>query len=228
MAPIKIFGLQRSGTNWLTSLLRRNFRDVDVWVNKGGWKHGYWRPSNAKANILVVSKSPYAWLHSVYRYWGPERKLNIGPDLRDVSFRDFLGSRLVLEQQRDVPFLYRAANPIQHWNNMHLHWLSIRGENVVQVQYEALLANIHKPLLQIMDRFNLDPISKDLKFENTMQTCLPSGEDTRLSSTNFDASHYHQAKFMEAYDSELLAFVNQNLDPDVMKMLGYATLEATC
>lgn len=223
--PIKIFGLQRSGTNYISDLIKSNFQDVEVWQNRGGWKHGFWRPTNIKTNILVIHKSPYAWLHSVYRYWGQERKLNIGPDLREVSFHDFLGSRLVLEAQRDVPFLYRAANPIQHWNNMTLHWMSIVGENVLHIRYESLLGGIHNPLLLVMDQFGLEPKSKDLDFHNTKKTCLPSGD---LGESDFDSARYDQAKFLEAYSPEITNFVNANLDREVMGVLGYKIVEDGC
>ena len=39
MKFVKIYGLQRTGTNYLTAMLKRNFSDVGILVNELGWKH---------------------------------------------------------------------------------------------------------------------------------------------------------------------------------------------
>lgn len=226
--PIKIHGLQRSGTNYLTALIKSNFKDVEVWVNKGGWKHGTWRPTDKHAHIAVISKNPYAWLHSVYRYWGEERFCNIGPDLREVPFEQFVTSRLICEQQRAVPYLMRAANPVQFWNNQYFHWLSCRPQNAnsIHIQYEALLEDVRRPLLEIMRTFTLDPVSADLDFRNIRHKCLPSGEEIHMSNSLFEGRYYKTRQYLEFYTPELIDFVNANLDPDVMNLLKYQTLEA--
>ena len=52
---IKIFGLQRTGTNFLTDLINKNFKKTKVLVNVGGWKHGtYHTPPIMGREIDVV------------------------------------------------------------------------------------------------------------------------------------------------------------------------------
>ena len=113
--PIKIYGLQRSGTNWLGFLIQENFKDVRVLVNEGGWKHGYYIiPWSLKKEVDIISiiKNPYSWLVSVYNYWGPDRKKNIGPNLKGVDFDTFVRNRYLGEQQKGIPFIMRAKNPV--------------------------------------------------------------------------------------------------------------------
>lgn len=36
----KIYGQQRTGTNYISTLLLNNFLDTNIFMNLGGWKHG--------------------------------------------------------------------------------------------------------------------------------------------------------------------------------------------
>ena len=69
--PIKQYGLQRSGTNYLAFLLEQNYY-VDVWVNRGGWKHGPYTPINPEMHCIIISKNPFAWIvvcvYPIYNY----------------------------------------------------------------------------------------------------------------------------------------------------------------
>ena len=41
MKYFKIYGLERTGTNYTSSLIEENFDYVKVFMNIGGWKHGH-------------------------------------------------------------------------------------------------------------------------------------------------------------------------------------------
>ncbi len=66
---IKLYGLQRTGTNYVTSLIQKNFGDEVIFDNTG-WKHGHHfsYPEPDEPNVIVVSKNPYAWMLSCYKY----------------------------------------------------------------------------------------------------------------------------------------------------------------
>lgn len=224
---IKIFGLQRSGTNYLTDLINRNFKNTRVLVNIGGWKHGtYCAPYvlGQEVDVVVLVKNPYSWLRSVYEYWGPNRKKNIGPDLRSVAFEQFVRSRAVFEQQRGIPFLYRAANPIQYWNNMCFHWISVQMESkrCVMVSYETLLSNFDLTMLRLTDIFDLSPMSDSLEYTSSTKVFEPSEEEPNTSDEDFAKSDYYtQRGYMRYYSQDLIEFVNSQLDRDVMSKCGY-------
>ena len=226
---VKIYGLQRSGTNYMAHLLNTNFKNTKVLVNLGGWKHGAYAAEwilGQKVPLLIVVKNPYAWLKSVHDYWGPKREKNIGPDLRNVAFEQFVRGRVTLEQQKGVPYLYRASNPVQYWNNMNFHWTSIQLENtdlkVCVMTYEAMLYSLEAVLLQISDALDLDPVSDDFSFQGCENTFVPAEETIVVSDEKFDRlEYYRQKRFLRSYSPELLDFVNSNLDLELMRGFGY-------
>lgn len=225
---IKIYGLQRSGTNFAADLLNRNFKNTKALVNIGGWKHGtYAAPYilGKEVDVLVIVKEPFAWLRSMYDYWGPNRKLNIGPDLRNVAFEQFLKSPVVFEMQQGIPYLFRAANPIQYWNNMNFHYLSIRMEEkkMIVLSYEALIAEFDVSMLKLADYFDLDPVSSDLEFTKEPNEFKPSEETPTTTDEEFvDRLNYYKNKeYMKYYSQDLLQFVGLNLDREVLTKVGY-------
>jgi len=221
---IKIHGLQRSGTNYLSHLINENFHNTKVLVNLGGWKHGHYVAPWAigkEVHILGIVKNPYAWLVSMFKYWGPDKKLRIGPDLTGVTFEEFVQNRVFFERQRDIPFLYRANNPVDHWNNMNFHWTSIRlnQKKLCLIGYEALLNNPEQATKEI--GINLGLKQKDV-FVDSNNTFTPSGENIKQSEEEFKKDYYLKAGFLEHYTPELLDFVNQELDIDLMVQFGYS------
>jgi len=222
---IKIYGLQRSGTNYVSYLMNENFINSKMLVNIGGWKHGHYIPCD-KSNVITVFKNPYAWLWSVYKYWGPDKKLNIGPNLENVSFEEFIKSKAVFEPQNSIPYLIRAANAVEYWNNMNYHWLSIRvpdGIKVANITYESTIISLHSVLLQLMDLFDLVPKCKKLKFVGCEYNFIPSGEKPKIDKDKpfSKLKYYASSEYMKHYTPELIEFVNGNLDWEVMHRLGY-------
>jgi len=220
---IKIHGLQRSGTNYLAHLIDENFIKVKSLVNLGGWKHGHYSAPwhlGKEVHVAMIAKNPYSWLVSLFKYWGPNKKLRIGPDLDGVSFEEFVKNRCYFERQKDIPYLFRASNPIQQWNNMHFHWMSIRmnGKALFAIPYERLVQDIDKALGHMETVFQL----KRKNFVvNCDQTFTPSGEITKPSNKKWDKKFYENSEYMKWYTQSLLDFVNSELDMDVMIKLGY-------
>jgi len=225
---IKIHGLQRSGTNYLSYLIEENFLRVKILVNLGGWKHGHYHAPWAigkEVHVLGIIKNPYAWLVSMFKYWGPDKKLNIGSDLTGVSFDDFVRNRVYFERQRDIPYLFRAINPVQHWNNMNFHWTTIRmnQKKLCLVTYEALLMNPKATVSEIGTTLGLKRKPGD--FVNCNSTFTPSGENLKPSEEQFAARDYYlRGDFCQYYTPELLDFVNEELDIDLMVHFGYSFL----
>ena len=222
---IKIHGLQRTGTNWLSHLINENFENTKALVNLGGWKHGpYSAPwmVGQEVHVLAIIKNPYSWLASMYNYWGPTKKLNIGPDLTGVSFDSFVRNRLIAERQRDVPFLFRSANPVQYWNDWNFHWTSIRlnTKKLCFVTYEALIANTNEVVNQIGDTFGLTRKTEDITGSET--TFIPSGETIKPSEEKFNKINYYKNRvYLKNYTPDLLEFVNNEVDLDTMVHFGY-------
>ena len=224
---IKIYGLQRSGTNYITHLLNTNFQNIKVLVNAGGWKHGTYNVPfclGREVHCVCMVKNPYAWLRSVYEYWGPNRKKNIGPNLKDVSFEDFIKSRAIFEKQKGVPFLFRAENPIQYWNNMNYHYHSIvsQDKKICLLTYEALLSQFENVMLGLSNEFEIMPSSNNLTFSNCSNEFVPSGEEVQVSNNPWDKLKYYTDKeYLKYYTPEMLGYVNSHLDIELKSKFEY-------
>lgn len=221
---IKIHGLQRTGTNYLSHLVNENFVDAHVLVNLGGWKHGHYHAPwflGQEVHILVLAKHPYSWLVSMYNYWGLKRDLRIGMDLRGVSFDNFVRNRAIFELQRDIPYLFRASNPVQFWNDMYFHWMTIRlnSKKVHFVKYENLLHNPEETIAKLGEAFQLQ---RKPEFVNSDHTFTPSGETIKPAEEKFASRDYYlQDEYFKFYTPELLEFVNEQLDLEVLDHYNY-------
>jgi hypothetical protein len=217
---IKIHGLQRSGTNYLVKLINENIHGAQCLVNAGGWKHGHYCAPwtlGREVHVLAVVKNPYAWLVSLYHYW---RVTTIGPNLRNVSFDQFVQSRVEFERQQGIPFLYRSQNPVQFWNDMNFHWMSIRldQKKSLVIPYEALLSDANGVTKAIAQEFGM--IINE-KFIDEEMILTAGGEKPLADDNRFEKDYYVQEKFMESFNDELLQFVNDQLDHELVSSLGY-------
>lgn len=218
---IKIHGLQRTGTNYVAKILGDNLLETEVLINAGGWKHGHYCAPwtlGREVHVIAVTKNPYAWLVSLYRYWknGPT-----GPDLSSVSFNDFVRRPAIFEEAAGTPFLLRASNPVQHWNNMNFHWLSIRMNQKLSlvVPYEAFLFNTCETIKSVGSEFNLKTNETLINCDNV---CEPGEETPKIGSEVWqDREYYVSQQYMNEFNQSLLDFVNKELDYNVLHTLGY-------
>lgn len=77
MNHLKIFGIERSGTNYLQALLKLN-TDVKVFSNCYGWKHGWIKKDESdcskkyrglpELDFIIIIKNPYSWYFSIERW----------------------------------------------------------------------------------------------------------------------------------------------------------------
>jgi hypothetical protein len=222
---IKIHGLQRSGTNYLSHLINENFENAKALVNLGGWKHGpYSAPwmIGKEVHVLAVVKNPYSWLTSVFNYWGPDKKLNIGPDLRGVSFEEFVKNRLIAERQRDIPFMYRAENPVQYWNDWNFHWTTIRlnKKKLFSVTYESLIEHTEEVVDQMGSAFGLKRKTETVVGGDT--TFKPAGENIKPTEEKFKKlDYYKNQEYLKNFTPSLIEFINNEVDLDLMAHFGY-------
>ena len=117
---VKIFGLQRTGTNLASRLLTTNFH-VHVLSEREpdftGWKHGRMERGEWSdlADYVLCVKHPIAWLCSCYDYFQRDfgKDTTICPHFRrDMSLKDFCHSRH-----------YEFKNPVERWNLEYASWL---------------------------------------------------------------------------------------------------------
>lgn len=217
---IKIHGLQRTCTNYLAELINNNFENTQCLINAAGWKHGHYCAPwilGREVHVAVASKNPYAWLASIYNYW---KTSSIGPDLTNVSFEQFVKRPVIFEESAGTPYLLRGINPVQYWNDMNFHWLSIRmnTKKILFIPHEALLENAEVIIGVLADQWGV----QRKPFYNCQNICEPGEEKPKVSDKIWTSKEdYLKKKYFGMYTPDLLKFVNNELDDVIMKHLGY-------
>jgi hypothetical protein len=113
---IKVWGLQRTGTNLVQLLLKENF-NLKVLGDEYGWKHSLpISPVEFKeldVFHLVLSRNPYTWPLACYNLFKriPEEWTHCPRFKQRWSFEEFLQN----------PH-YQYSNPIYRWNAFYLYW----------------------------------------------------------------------------------------------------------
>lgn len=240
MTRFKIYGERNCGTNYLYNLLMNNIdseilggtvphylasypeRIKDAYFSMFprkslGWKHGcpvhvkYLKKFCAdRGIILTISKSPYAFLSSSYK-----RPYGMVDSTTNMTILDFLKSNCIVKG-RDRIDTHQNINPIELWNIKNTRYLELngRGLNLINIVYEELIRN---PEQQIDDICRIMKIKRKQAFEN-----IEHGTKTD-ESKSFDAyrDKYLNPKWNDVFDLDSLKFINENLNLETMRKLGY-------
>lgn len=209
---IKIHGLQRTATNYIAYLINNNLVNTECLVNVGGWKHGHYCAPwtlGQEVHMALVIKNPYAWLVSIYKYLKPS-----------LSFSNFVKRPLIFGEPSGSPYLLRACNPVQHWNDMNFHWMSVQmnSKKLCILPYENVLKNVKASLNNISSYFDIPLKESMLEPKNKM---LAGNEKTDVVQEEFDSSFYTNQKYIVFFDNDIFNFVNQQLEPMIMQQIGY-------
>lgn len=204
---IKLFGMPRSGGNYLIWLLEHNY-DVRILDGAGdgtGERDGFYNTSaeiGQHARILVLSKHPLVWLQSMYRY----------------HFRS--GTKMTKDSQTpEFAVWVKQWNPLARWAAMHYHWLGVDNDGCGKlfVQYLRLLKNPERVCDGVAFRLGFDKRSAPFIVpEHQMNT--KHGETKR----KFWAGRYSDHPYMKAYyGGGFRAAVERMLDPVLLRKLDY-------
>jgi len=83
MKYIKLFGIQRTGTNFIQQLCQNNMIDISTFDNRFGWKHALPKTQDGlqtkyprvdiasfkkKIHPVIMIKNPYSWHQSIRRW----------------------------------------------------------------------------------------------------------------------------------------------------------------
>jgi hypothetical protein len=177
---IKIIGIQRSGTNYLSTILENNYDIVSIDTGQNRepgskrdyfWKHSY-NPDqyikntdnspnivqeglksliNDKVPTILISKNPYFWLESIKRNPG-----DIGKE--GISFVDW--NQIQPKQHKSQVILgpygqFDLENVCQMWTDFHRYWINNKFDNLKFVKYEDLLINPKRVISDIEETFGL-------------------------------------------------------------------------
>lgn len=205
---IKVYGLLRTGTNYVTKLLELNFRAFTLLSTEEGWKHGPCQYSNKLKYVFLV-KNPYSWIISFYD-WEKIHGRTSAETLEDFILDST--SHPILRGVWDL------GNPIEAWNKSLRSWIQLKDrENVVFLRYEDLLESFDNRMLQIKGSLNLEQrLSSFQDLETRVDNWKTPSPRKKLSR-----DYYQQNKFIEAFSESDLALMRQYLDPEIVTSLGY-------
>jgi len=179
MPKVKVYGIQRSGNNWLMWLLAANYR-IELLGNHYGWTHGAMEPKEVPDATIVISKHPLEWLPSMWRYAAKRE-----------SFENFV----------------RRGSVIEGWNGLYRNYLDNAPAYLAQfVRYDDLLTDPGSTLAPIMRAFERKPgdfrTSEGRKMDKHMRpTEKPFSKEHYLTGAYLQHySHEFMAEVEERFD----------------------------
>lgn len=211
MKDFLIAGLQRSGTNYIETLLNKNIDNT-----KFGWEDWYWkhninppslalfRQHNLRGIILCV-KNPFAWVESIcfressdlYDAYG------VYYDMNDKSSLYFENNGMIF----NVKALIKLYN--EYYNN----WVNAPNLNIYTIKYEDILKEPTKVITEFKERYNLQFKNDEL---DTIVANLPSSNNWDFSLKEFYVNY--RLKYL---DNKQLDYIAQLLDIELLKKIGY-------
>ena len=213
-----VFGLQRSGTNYLESLIEKSFKDVNLklaYEHNGVWKHAfdipydietkraavkqhqgkfvietydYWIARLRETNSVLITKHPFTWIDSVTR-----------------KRADMI--RFALYDKEHDPLMFAKI-----YREHALFWKEqMRHQNIYHIKYENLLS---------MPSFYLKDMARHFNCE-----CAPyEGNISKVSmSSRFTAEDKNKyIKIETTLDDKTKAAVCEVIGEDILELYDYA------
>lgn len=219
----KIYGQMRTGTNYVSSLIKNNFSDTTVFMNIGGWKHGKIIEfpndielvnkidittknnididktidlfKNNNVNFLVIVKNPYMWIHSI-----------------SIFKNEIISSKFI-------------KNYIRQWNETYSNYKDyIECGKVYLVKYETLLQEPHETLDKIKNKFSLTKKNSEYILEDKV---LKENNDSTIGKTKnitFNKSKYISPNITIYLLNDMIQIINEHIDKTLMKFYDYDLL----
>lgn len=128
-----MFGLQRSGTNFLTNLIKINFAKDIQNTQSVSWKHSIEDPVGYDKNVptIIIHKNPYTWVESI----SMRNKVDwIGMQ------KKYHALEKTTEEFTIGPNKMNLTNLMMTYRDFHNNWLN-RSDipNYLVIKYEDLL-----------------------------------------------------------------------------------------
>jgi len=197
----------RTGTNFLSALIEKNYRVRALSAAKGGWKHGPFSPEPDITPILIT-KSPFTWLVSFYDW-------EVLSDRTRVPFSTFVTSPVTHPR---LAATWKGTDPIDTWNRATRCWLeAVFRHGLSLVRYEDLIADFASELRRLQAHHGWRPRHADVADITDRVDTWPTPRPRKP----LDRSFYLTGS-TERIDSSLLELITQRLDRESLVALRYA------
>lgn len=204
-----LFGLQRSGTNFLEALIKINYGFLNLNDLNETWKHLIIPPKlKNQSKIILIHKNPYTWIESICLRNSVDwckRQINYPLDEKDPKLK--LGNRG-----------YSIVSLAKAWNDFHLNWLNYKNfnnHNFIIVKYESLInGNISSVIKNIETSFS---------WENEKKIIVPSNI-SQSKKFNSESVDYYTRQLPLELNKNQINFINDCISDDLFKFFDYEKL----
>ena len=218
MKFLKIYGLQRTGTNCMEWLMRNNFAHLHVFKdgNVLGWKHG--RPPE------VIDWSGMDWDNQpIIPGIIEDYKLSIKGLEHEIQKAFDSDEILYLICVRDpYSWLHKNVNlrDILTWNKKNNWWLEhCENHNMCMiVDHQDLAIDYLYVLESIVDKFKLPRPESYCGITNVI------GARQRMENLVFDNVFYANKMYIDNIDKSSRELIKNNIDLEIMDKLGFDIL----
>lgn len=205
----RVYGLQRSGTNFLQRLMQSNLK---IKFEKGQWKHSKVVDQLPTHSLhFYIYKTPYKWIDSVARNhedvpkrWGNDYKLTQDGIMINASHRG---------RGKDITKL-NVANLTKLYND-HITWWMTRGVgNIVYISYEDFIDSTAEKFVSLAEqqKLQLSRPPQNVVIVNK----VPQSETFNESKREF----YLSPNKFDYLTQEHIECINKHLDPQVIKLIN--------
>lgn len=211
MDLIKIYGLRRTGTNYLQWLLKHNFENICLLNDQTHWKHGIPKHYN---DVLVLScfQNTKDYLFSknmMDTCWG-QKAINY-----ILCVKDPYSWYLSICKWNNVdpfPLTKDKLSILYTWNYMMRQYerFYYKEQSVMYVQYEELIKDVEQDLSRVAQCFNLK-LNKD----------IVDYDCDIYSGQSFDREYYLKSKYLKKYSIRDLLLMNDFLDQEYIQRFCY-------
>jgi len=228
---VDVRGERCSGTNYLYSLLKKNFSDI-VFASDFGWKHDFLDIRTPKIYeqqnylIFIVFRNPYDWVQSLYK--NPH---HIHPKLRDKPFSEFIRSEWcsIIEgfaeyEIYNLPVtqeLFIDRNPINLEKIKNIFELrNLKNTNFLS--YKNIFNNCYYLNIEILQK-NWENILHDInnKFFN-IENFTPKNEYYYKGQEKYGMFNHSNSQKLNNSD---LSFMIEQLDWKIEHQLNYNLID---
>jgi hypothetical protein len=218
----KIYGQMRTGTNYISTILEKNFLDTKVFMNVGGWKHGKIieipnkkelvnrvdKHTQKKINVsetinffkkntvkfIVMIKNPYMWINSICNF-----------NNKSVENSSFI------------------IGQIKIWNTLYTNYKQyIESKKAYLIKYENLIQDPDSVLEDLIKEFNLKRKFKN-SFKLETKKLLPNSDASigKCTNNDFVKTKYINPNINKNLSKNIIEIINNNIDFKLMDFYNY-------
>lgn len=198
MLSLKIFGLQRTSTNYTHLLIHNNFSGVELLGNELSHKHrvpnkaAVTRLSEGRMVAVCLVKEPYSWMVSRFRLAGSARASDV------VAAKRYLDD-------------YNAVNAA------FVSLCDTYPSHTLLINYEGYLTNTEGVLASIQTKFGLSPMHEEYWTAQFRTRKYPELD----KKAPFDPGYYLDKRYLEDLDRCVMDVLEGGLDRELLSRLGY-------